>query len=110
MPTFIAVVLAVVLLVALLVPAGYGLPAPAIALGFLVLGIPGMFAIWWLYRRMSARGEVPPVGEADTARERKLRGEDTSEVVEPSPAQEVEFEGTGRPADDEPSAPERTQG
>jgi hypothetical protein len=109
-PAFIAVVLAFILIIALLVPAGYGLPAPAIALGFLVLGIPGLFGIWLLYRRMTARGEVPPVGEADTARERKLRGEDTSEVVEPSPAQDVEFVGTGRPDDDEPSAPERSHG
>ena len=111
MPTFLAVVIGFVLLVALLAPAGYGLPAPAVALSFFVLGIPAALVIWLLYRRMAARGDVPRVGEGETARERRARGEDTEDVVEqqPQPSQNVDFVGTGGPADSEPSAPERTQ-
>jgi hypothetical protein len=109
-PTVVAVVLGFLLLVVLVAPAGYGLPAPAVALSFLVLGVPGAIGIWLLYRRMTARGDVPPIGEGNTARERRARGEDTEDVVEPSSSQNVEFVGTGRSADDEPSAPERTHG
>ena len=63
---FLFIVLAVgfVILVSLLVPAGWGLPAPVFGLLALLATGPGLFAGWLLYRRLAARGDVEPLSGA----------------------------------------------
>jgi hypothetical protein len=63
MPVVIALAVFLLIVVAITVPAGYGLPAPAFALIALGACVPGLLVGWLLYRALVRRGQVPPLGE-----------------------------------------------
>ena len=59
---FVGVLVALFLVVALAVPAGYGLPSPVWGLIAVLATAPGLFVGWLLYRRRVARGDIDPLG------------------------------------------------
>ena len=63
MPVVIALAVFLVIVVAITLPAGYGLPAPIFALIAMAACAPGLFVGWLVYRALVKRGEVRPVGE-----------------------------------------------
>ena len=59
---FVGVLVALFLVVALAIPAGYGLPSPVWGLIAVLATAPGLFVGWLLYRRRVARGDIDPLG------------------------------------------------
>lgn len=62
MPVLIAAAVFLLIVVAITVPAGYGLPAPLFALVALAASVPGLIASWFVYRALVRRGEITPLG------------------------------------------------
>jgi hypothetical protein len=63
MPVLIAVAVFLLIVVAITLPAGYGLPAPVFALIALASCAPGLFVGWLVYRALVKRGQIQPVGK-----------------------------------------------
>ena len=63
MPVVISFAVFLLVVVAITLPAGYGLPAPVFALIALGSCLPGLLVGWLVYRAMVKRGHIAPVGK-----------------------------------------------
>jgi hypothetical protein len=50
------------IVIAITLPAGYGLPAPLFALVAIGAGVPGLIVGWLIYRMLVRRGDIAPLG------------------------------------------------
>jgi hypothetical protein len=79
---FGAVLALLLLAVAFVVPAGYGLPGPVFGVIALVGILPGLFVGWLIYRYYVGQGEVPRLGTQ--LPEAAQEDEDRETVVAPN--------------------------
>src|SRR5437868_3987004 len=63
MPVVISFAVFLLVVVAITLPAGYGLPAPVFALIAVRSWLAGLLIGWVVYRAMVKRGPIPPVGK-----------------------------------------------
>ena len=80
MPIVVALAVFFLIVIAITLPAGYGLPAPLFALIALGACVPGLIVGWLLYRALVRRGDIAPLGagphegvDRDTSEERGPR-------------------------------------
>jgi hypothetical protein len=78
---FLAVLAALLIAVAFVVPAGYGLPGPVYGVIVLLSTVPGLIVGWFIYRHYVKRDQVPALGDGlpEAAEE-----EDRETVVAPN--------------------------
>jgi hypothetical protein len=62
MPVVVALAVFFLIVIAITLPAGYGLPAPLFALIALGACFPGLIVSWLLYRLLVRRGDIAPLG------------------------------------------------
>ena len=62
MPIVVALAVFFLIVIAITLPAGYGLPAPLFALVALGACFPGLLVGWLIYRALVRRGEIAPLG------------------------------------------------
>jgi hypothetical protein len=62
MPVVVALAVFFVIVIAITLPAGYGLPAPLFALVALGACLPGLIVGWLIYRALVRRGDIAPIG------------------------------------------------
>jgi hypothetical protein len=62
MPVVVALAVFFLIVIAIALPAGYGLPAPLFALVALGACVPGLFVGWLIYRALVRRGDIAPIG------------------------------------------------
>jgi hypothetical protein len=61
MSVVVALAVFFLIVIAITLPAGYGLPAPLFALIALGACIPGLFVGWLIYRLLVRRGDIAPL-------------------------------------------------
>jgi hypothetical protein len=61
-PVVIALAVFFLIVIAITLPAGYGLPAPLFALVALGASLPGLVVAWLIYRSLVRRGDIAPIG------------------------------------------------
>ena len=62
MPVVVALAVFFLIVIAITLPAGYGLPAPLFALVALGASVPGLLIGWLIYRALVRRGDIAPLG------------------------------------------------